>query len=218
MSDWLAWQIVDSAFPTGTFAHSWGLESACQHGEVVDGGALLRYVESSVLQAGYAALPFVNETYQWPARFEALDHLAEVFLANAVANRASRIQGRTLAATAARVWQSPALSAVEARARQSHAHVAPVAGVVFRLLDLPLAMTQKIFLYATARGILAAAVRLGIVGSYEAQRLQHACEPMLEKAWTRCTRLSTRDLAQTAPLIDLLQARHDNLYSRLFQS
>ena len=26
------------------------------------------------------------------------------------------------------------------------------------------------------------------------------------------------DLAQTAPLIDLFQARHDTLYSRLFQS
>src|SRR4029078_4431630 len=27
MNDWLTWQIVDSAFPTGTFSHSWGLEA-----------------------------------------------------------------------------------------------------------------------------------------------------------------------------------------------
>jgi urease accessory protein UreF len=30
--------------------------------------------------------------------------------------------------------------------------------------------------------------------------------------------LSVDDLAQTAPLVDLLQAGHDRLYSRLFQS
>ena len=40
MSDWLTWQVVDSAFPTGAFAHSFGLESAWQQGEVEDlGGA-----------------------------------------------------------------------------------------------------------------------------------------------------------------------------------
>jgi urease accessory protein UreF len=34
----------------------------------------------------------------------------------------------------------------------------------------------------------------------------------------RCGELTIGDLAQTAPLIDLLQSRHDALYSRLFQS
>ena len=30
----LVWQLVDSAFPTGAFAHSLGLEAAWHHGEV----------------------------------------------------------------------------------------------------------------------------------------------------------------------------------------
>ena len=34
MSDWFTWQIIDSAFPTGAFAHSYGLEAAWQHGEI----------------------------------------------------------------------------------------------------------------------------------------------------------------------------------------
>jgi urease accessory protein len=32
--DWLLWQLADSAFPTGGFAHSGGLEAAWQHGEI----------------------------------------------------------------------------------------------------------------------------------------------------------------------------------------
>jgi urease accessory protein len=73
-------------------------------------------------------------------------------------------------------------------------------------------------LYGTARGVLSAAVRLGIAGSYEAQRLQHGCGPWLDRVADRCADLSLDDVAQTAPVIDLLQSAHDRLYSRLFQS
>jgi len=34
----------------------------------------------------------------------------------------------------------------------------------------------------------------------------------------RCGALGEEDLAQTAPLLDLLQGHHDRLYSRLFSS
>ena len=32
--EWVLWQLLDSAYPTGGFAHSGGLEAAWQHGEV----------------------------------------------------------------------------------------------------------------------------------------------------------------------------------------
>ena len=137
MSDWLTWQVVDSALPTGLFAHSWGLESAWQHGEVRNLEALREFVDASVLQAGYAVLPFMNAACRAPERLEALDVVAEAFLTNAVANRASRVQGRTLIATAGRVWPSAALTALQARADTTHAHVAPLSGATFQALALP---------------------------------------------------------------------------------
>jgi len=218
MSQWLTWQLVDSALPTGLFAHSWGLESAWQHGEVHSLQALREFVDASVLQAGYAVLPFMNAAFRSPERLEALDVVAEAFLTNAVANRASRVQGRTLIATAGRVWPSAALTALKTRADTTHAHVAPLSGATFQALALPVQTAQKIVLYGTVRGVLSAAVRLGITGGYEAQRMQHLCEPWLEHVAETCAELSVSDLAQTAPVIDLLQSRHDRLYSRLFQS
>jgi urease accessory protein len=218
MSDWLTWQVVDSAFPTGAFAHSGGLESAWHHGEIGDLPALRAFLDASIQQVGFAALPLVNAAYLDPDELESLDCLADAFLINAVANRASRIQGRTLAATAARVWPSEALAALKRRAEQSHAHVAPLSGAVLRAVGLSLPAAQQVVLYAAARGVLTAAVRLGIAGSYEAQRLQHACAPRLDAVIARCGALTSDDLAQTAPIIDLLQSAHDRLYSRLFQS
>lgn len=218
MSDWLTWQVVDSALPTGTFAHSWGLESAWQHGEVDGPRALRAFLEASVHQAGHASLPLVNAAFDAPDRFEALDDLADAFLVNSVANRASRIQGRTLAATAARVWPLPSLRDVDVRVQATCAHAAPVCGVVFKTLGLTRASTQRVVLFGAARGVLSAAVRLGIVGSYEAQRMQQECGPWLDRVAAECADLTVADLAQTAPLIDILQAGHDRLYSRLFQS
>lgn len=218
MSDWLTWQIVDSAFPTGVFAHSWGLEAAWQQGEVDGLDTLRAFLEASIQQAGYAALPLVNDAHRSPERLEALDALAEAFLLNPVANRASRIQGRTLLGTAGRIWPSATLAALQTRAAITRAHIAPVSGATFRAIGVPLPTVQKVVLYGAARGVLSAAVRLGIAGSFETQRMQHECSPWLDRIADRCRALSSDDLAQTAPLLDLLQAGHDRLYSRLFQS
>lgn len=218
MSEWLTWQVMDSAFPTGLFAHSWGLESAWQHGEIEDLDALRAFLDASIQQAGHATLPLLNAAYGDPDRLPSLDALADAFLVNAVANRASRSQGRTLVATAARVWPSEALGEIRARAETLCAHVAPLSGVVFRAVGLALPAAQKIVLYGAARGVLTAAVRLGIAGSYEAQRMQHACGPWLDQVADRCGALRIEDLAQTAPIADILQSGHDRLYSRLFQS
>jgi urease accessory protein len=218
MSDWLAWQIVDSAFPTGAFAHSFGLEAAWQQGEVPDTAALREFVQEAIVQAGYGALPLVNALFADPRRLEALDGLADAFLSSHVANRASRVQGRTLVATMTRIWPTDDLRDLRDRVDRSHAHVAPATGAAFRLAGLPLEIVQRVVLYGASRGVLSAAVRLGLAGSYEAQRLQHECVPWLDRTLERCAHLDEEDLAQTAPLIDILQAAHDRLYSRLFQS
>jgi urease accessory protein len=218
VSDWLAWQLIDSAFPTGGFAHSCGLEAAWQHGEVGSADELRRFLRASVQQVGYGSLPLLNAVYVAPARLEALDSRADAFLLNSVANRASRIQGRALAATAQRVWPSPELAALNVRAKATSAHLAPLSGAVFQAIGLSLPTAQRVVLFSTARGVLSAAVKLGIAGSYEAQRMQHESGPWLDQLVERCGELSEKDLVQTAPTLDLLQSAHVRLYSRLFQS
>src|SRR5439155_1652305 len=42
--------------------------------------------------------------------------------------------------------------------------------------------------------------------------------PLLDDVHAACGGLGVEDLAQAAPLADLLQGTHDRLYSRLFQS
>jgi urease accessory protein len=245
MSDWLTWQIVDSAFPTGTFAHSWGLEAAWQQGDVDDLPALRAFLDATIRQTARGVIPLVNAAYHAPERLAQLDALADAFLLNAVANAASRVQGRTLLATVGRIWPGAAIVDLQARcaggtggsgvsaspvraadgmsgrggeAASLHVHVAPVTGAAFRAVGLPLDTVQRAVLFAAARGVTSAAVRLGIAGSYEAQRLLFECGPLLDEVASRCRAWDDEDLAQTEPIIDLLQSAHARLYSRLFQS
>jgi urease accessory protein len=217
-SDLHLWQLADSAFPTGAFAHSWGLEAAWQSGEVPDLAALRRFVLDALEQAGRGVVPLLNAAHREPGRLSELDAIADLFLTNPVANRASRAQGRAFSSTCARVWPAPTVAALDVQVRQTCGHAGPAMGAMLSVLDVSAAAARHLCLYGTARGVLAAAVRLGVAGSYDAQRLQHEAAPSLLAIAERCAALDERDLAQTAPLIDLLQSAHDRLYSRLFQS
>ena len=218
MSDLLAWQLADSAFPTGGFAHSGGLEAAWQSGEIPNRAALEAFAVAVLEQTGCGMVPLVNAAWRDPSRFDLLDQLADVFLTNPVANRASRVQGRALAATAERIWPTASVGGIAARVDAGIGHQGPVMGAVFAAVNLPLAVARQVCLYSAVRGVLAAAVRLGITGSYEAQRLQHDLIPAIAAVADRARDFDENDLAQTAPIVDVLQAAHDRLYSRLFQS
>jgi urease accessory protein len=218
MSSILLWQLIDSAFPSGGFAHSWGLESAYQAGEVASDAALRQFLHDSLWQTGHAVLPAATATYRDPARFEEIDAVCEAFLTNSVANRASRQQGRALLSACARIWPSDGMAGLDARAKRLHGHYAAAAGAALRGLGVPLSDAQQWMLFGASRGVLAAAVRLGIVGPFRAQQLQHDCTGDLADVLAACGALEAEALTQTAPIVDLLQSAHDRLYSRLFQS
>ena len=216
---WLVWQLVDSAFPAGGFAHSYGLEAAWQQGEV-DAASLPAFVRDVVAQAGHGGLPFVLAAYDEPRSLGMIDERCDAFLRNPVANRASRVQGRAWLGTVARSFPADdvrdAVAAV--RARAVGRHFGPIFGATLNALGVDRAATIRMFLFGAARGTLSAAVRLGITGTTDAQRILSERHEDLERTVSRCGDLPIDDAAQTSPLIDLWQASHDRLYSRLFIS
>jgi len=216
---WRVLQLADSGFPTGGFAHSGGLEAAVQQGEVREREGLERFTRELLWQVGHGAMPLLSAAHREPSALGGLDARAESFLSNHVANRASRTQGRAFLDTCARIFPGP----VEPLRRSARAaglryHHAPLFGAVLQALDVGLEDAQQLLLSLTLRGALSAAVRLGIVGTHESHQLQHQCAPLLDEVLGACAGLGVESLAQTAPLLDLLGATHDRLYSRLFLS
>ncbi len=214
MSRWRVLQLVDSAFPSGGFAHSSGLEAAMRLGEVDDLGA---FVDAALWQAGRGALPFVASAHEDPSRLAELDALCDAMLLNAVANRASRAQGRAFAATCARVFDSSEIDDA-CRARTLRVHLAPAFGALARELDLSRRDALDVHLHGALRTITSAAVRLGLVGPNEAQRLVAARAALLDRIVETCGELRAEEAAQTAPILDLLAGAHDRLDAKMFVS
>ena len=216
----LIWQLIDSGFPAGGFAHSGGLEAGVQHGLIDEGRTVLAFARQALSHAGRSSMPFVTAARDNPRRMKELDRHADIFLTSSIANRSSRAQGRALLVSASRSFPHPSLEHLDALARREGLcfHYAPLFGAVFNALDIDPVETQRAFLFMTIHGITSAAVRLGVIGAYEAQNIQMTLDPDINRTIERCGRLAPADAAQTAPLIDLCQSTQDRLYSRLFQS
>jgi urease accessory protein len=218
--NYLLLQLADSGFPSGGFAHSGGLEAAMQHGFVQDLSSVRAFAEHAVLQAGRGALPLASAAHRDPERLAELDDLAGAFFSSPVANRASCAQGRALLASAVRSFPDAPIAPIESHVRVAGlaGHHAPLFGAITRALQVERSDAQRLLLYLTARGIGGAAVRLGLIGAYDAQELQTSLAPHIEHAAERFADLDPLDVSQPAPLLDLFQSTHDRLYSRLFQS
>lgn len=223
--DWLIWQLVDSTFPAGGFAHSGGLEAAWQAGLLGDASGLPGLLRSSLRQTARGAAPFVAATCRDPTRFEHADVICDAVMSNHVANRASRSQGQAFLATASRVFAQPAIGEFAAASRSSVAgaarrclHLGPVFGVVAAGLGVEAPAACSLFLFLSLRSFVSAAVRLGIVGPLQGQSIQETLSYEADDLVRLSIDLNIDDVALTTPLLDLAQATHDRLYSRLFQS
>ena len=220
MSSWKVFQIVDSAFPSGGFAHSGGLEAGFRLGEVRSRDELDAFVDSAVWQAGRGALPFAGGAFDSPERLAELDAACDAMMLGHVANRASRAQGRALVATCARVFEVPAIVAIDeaCRARALRVHLAPAFGASMRALEIARRDALGMVLHVGLRGVLSAAVRLNLVGPNEAQRMTFERAALLETVLAACERLAPEEAAQAAPVLEWIGAAHDRLDTKMFVS
>ena len=216
--DWRLLQLADSAFPTGGFVHSGGIESSFQLGVLTREG-LGSWLADAVQQQARSVLPLVVAAFRAPERVLYWDALAEAWLVNHVANRASRAQGQAWLSTCAGVFPEVGIGELRksVRAAASPGHLAPVYGVIATRLGMSETEARHLYLFLQLRGLVSSAVRLSLCGPIEAQRLQAGLGPVLNAA-AAIPADDPEDCATTLPLAELAQAHHDRLYSRLFST
>jgi urease accessory protein len=100
------------------------------------------------------------------------------------------------------------------------AHLAPLWGLIARILAVPLQQAAYLFLFSHARTVVSAAVRASVMGPYQAQavlassELQGRIRGLVDEGWER----GVEDAGQSVPVMDLWVGRHEKLYSRIFNS
>ncbi len=219
-SDWIIWQLADSAFPSGGFAHSGGIEVALRWGELRRADDLDEYLKTNLTQIAHSGVPFVLAANQDPQQFEELDQLCNAFLSNHVANRASRAQGQAFLIAAEAAFQRDSCKKLRTLLNEGHliGHLPAVFGFVTAELDIDSESAARLFLYIGLRGLVSSAVRLNLIGPLKGQAIQSTLGPFADQLCDQCICRRVDEVAQTAPIIDILQQTQDRLYSRLFQS
>ncbi|MCU0656535.1 MAG: hypothetical protein MUF64_15180 [Polyangiaceae bacterium] len=208
--------LSDSAFPAGGFAHSGGLEAHASFRWVRSPRDVARFLLESTWQNASLLGPFLLRAHRHPDALLDLDLDLDPRLSSPVANRASRTQGRAFLATARAVF--PGALAPLQHPRLPCCHHAPVYGSSLRWLGIEEREALLLFLFGQARGVISAAVRLGLVGPQEGQSLLDEHGEELARAHEDAMGRGPEEAASTFPLLELRQAFHDAMYARLFLS
>ncbi len=213
-----ALQLGDSAFPSGSFVASWGLEALVATGAVAGAPDLRAMVEGQLryrwatcdraaLVRAYRAAPDLVELVAIDAEVDA------VTVAPVARAASTRIGGSLLAVDAAVGGQASASLLELVRAGATHGHQPVVQGLLGWSRGLTEATTVIVSGFQLASGLIGAGVRLGVIGHLDAQRTLDGLRPVIAE-------LALDDLAvhltSSAIGADLAMLRHEALPNRLF--
>jgi len=221
-TDWLCWQLLDSAFPAGGFSHSGGLEAVWRQGLLADetGDGLTGFLGLSLRQAARSWVPMALTVHTNMDQHQEVDQVCQAFLSNHVARQASRQQGLSFLRAGLEAFGSPLLSEMDSRVRDQAivGHYAPVFGGVCLALGLGRQRCAELVLFLELRTQLSAAVRLGVTGPMAAQRVQASLASTVAECAEVGLGTELDQIQQITPMLELAQMNQDRLYTRLFQS
>jgi len=215
-------QHADSAFPSGGFAFSNGIEGLAalgaplgRDGLAVAVAAMMRHRWAS---SDRVALVRAYRAGDDLARIGEVDRAVEAATLVEPLRAGSRRNGGALLAAHIRLATPGAAlfgSAID-RGR-AFGHLAVVQGFVWRSVGLPQREAVAISGYAAAAGLIAAAVRLGTIGAVDAQAaLKLTLDVVAELIETEVA--PDAEITSFAPWVDAAAARHARAWVRLFAS
>ena len=218
-------RFVDSFFPSGGYAFSSGLEAAVQGGAVRNAEELSRYVvellttgigEREAVAVGSAHDAFVSGSLE--ISFKA-DRELEAMKLGRESRTASRQMGRQVIRLAASQHGRHSLiedylAAVETE--RTPGHLAVSFGLTLAAAGWSKEDSIAAYLYQTATGFVAAAMKLMPLGQREGQRLLESWLAVIEQGSRNAAH--QRVLQSWSPVQDIYAMRHSRLESRLFRS
>jgi urease accessory protein len=238
-SSLLTLQQADSFFPGGAVAWSWGLETLIAEGRLSAPGAenlsarrrqrgvqrdrsgpvsafvegQLRYrwarFDRAFLCAAWQAADDIPALMDLDATLEALTLAEEL-------RQGSRRVGQSLLGVHA------ALGTVDAAryqqqviAQHTPGHLPVVQGLIWRRLGMPLDHCQLAAAHGLCTGLVSAAVRLGVMGHIDAQRVLTHLQPLLLELLAQAPP-SVDDASGFTPMAEIAVMRHETQDLRLF--
>jgi urease accessory protein len=213
------WQ-ADAAFPSGSFAFSYGLEALVAQIGHFDIASLRETVET-ILRYRWVSSDRIAMVKAFRADFDlnviaSVDREVEASTFGETLRVGSRRHGKSFLASHSRVGSRNAITLREAvQLGTCLGHISVMQGAVWRGLGLDEAAAQLVSGYGVASNAISAAIRLGALGALEGQTILMECLPLIAELASRPVS-DDAQLSSFVPFLEATTARHTSADVHLF--
>lgn len=220
-------QINDALFPIGGYSHSYGLETYVQKGIVKDGDSARAFVSAFIsLGLVYTELLAVRLCYEYAGRGDMesalnMENILNVSRSAKETRAASKKLGSRFIKTVAHFdikYSNRLYSDFIERLGSAPPNHCTAYGFFCASAGIGLLAAMRAFLYSQASQCLTNCVKLIPLSQTEGQYILFSLAEELELAIDKVMDIGAEELGRTAPALDIRQAQHEGLYSRLYMS
>jgi urease accessory protein len=206
---------LSPAFPIGAFAYSQGLETAAARGIVTDATTLTDWLtalaEHGSLRNDLIILSLVHRAPNDDV-IRMLSELAAALQPSHERAEETLLQGQAFLDAYHAAWADGETLPLE----RAPLHVA--VGAASRAHGFDLAPTLLAYATAFATNMVSAAIRLGVIGQFDGQRVLAALMHHLRESVSCAMTAGEDDLGSATFAADLMSIRHETQAVRLFRS
>jgi urease accessory protein len=228
MNTWLPQllQSSDSMFPTGAYAHSYGMEGAVQDGLIKDIADFRAFINDMVipglekLELPTAAAAFKAAQDADLTRLCELDQRYGAMKPSRELREATARTGRQRLLLNLEIADEPFWRDIEqARsAKRLEAYEPIVLGTQGALGQMPLDDTLGLAFYHGLTPFVNAALKLVRTGQLACQKILSEALAQTAEVVDKAKQISTEEMGWLCPALDISSARHETAFSRLFIS
>lgn len=219
-------QFSDGLFPTGGYAHSFGLETYCQAGVIRDRGGLEAFVRAHLEgAAGPCDAVAVTGALRATQRDDLevcarLDATLEAMKPVREFREASRQMGRQTLRIAAALTRDVRLLAFyeSTEAGRTAGHHAVAFGMAGAVLGWSPEAAATAYLYSTTALLVGAGLRLLPLGQRDGQQVLWVVRETMTSLARRAAAAASDDLWSFTPGLEVAGMQHERLEMRLFRS
>jgi urease accessory protein len=213
-------QHADSFFPSGAVSFSWGLEALHADGLVRSADDVALFAAGQLRHRWATAdRPVLTAAYAAAADLEtvaAIDRLQDAMALPAELRLGSRRMGAALLSVHAQL-ETPNATSYRAHvlAQRLPGHVAVVQGLVWRGIGLDQDVAAGMGAHSFCVGLIGAALRLGIIGHLDGQRLLAKLRDLIVELLAIPV-IGLHEISTFTPVCDVAFMRHEVQPGRLF--